>query len=709
MSGRPSDPNTRRLRRFVLLVIFAVTLPSLLLSGFGLIAINNERDAAYQRVREIYDPVVNKLISKVKERLKAIITDSQPTLLSLAQWGLRRKQKPLVEIGKLLDKHSYLANFFVLGTDDEPLIPRKDPPLPSFNGYYPDELTKGLRLEFKQNKPAAAVALYRAVLGELEGESVRCMVANSFRFGQKKPSAEKQLLCEQTNGLPQSPAVRCIARNALARCLDRMGQANQALDEWKRLILSCPHFVTKSGYHLQTGAYLRVLELLGEQNKPLQTEALQLARLLADPTSNVFINQKTFTAAMARHLLDLANRSLKGLFGHIESFSQVLSASTTLQDTMSEGIEIRSIASAIGRRMLVVSKHRDWIAGAEVIAPMLEPMLQRELHNMEFGSNVQARLRPTTQIAQYTGILAGSRLITDGQFAWHLDLILEGSQTLDKLAQRRVQIYLWILVLLVVTLVIGIASTVWVMVRETRLSRLKTDFVSSVSHELRTPLTSIRLFTETLLLGRAGSQQQEFLQVIGQESERLSRLVERILDFSRMEAGRKAYTMQCAQIDKLIEAAMAACRSLIDEQQPNITVKTPQDLPAVNVDRDAIVEVIINLLTNAIKYGPKEGDVIITSRSVGDFVELSVQDFGVGIPKHEQSKIFEKFYRVESKLTDEVSGSGLGLSLVDYIVSGHGGQVLVDSQLGQGSTFTIRLQAHRGDPGHERNCTGSRR
>ncbi len=699
MSGRSTDPNTRRLRRFVLLVIFAVTLPSLMLSGFGLIAIDNERDAARQRVLELYAPVVRKLAVGLEDQLKALVEASDRPLELLARWGLREAPPPGAEFVRFLQRHRSLANFFVIRQGGEVLLPRKEPPLPSFGGYLPESFRRGRRLEFERNDPAAAVAVYRSLLGEMDGESVRCKMMNSVRLSLGRPDLVPVEPCQAADAGESDHSIRCLARNALARSLDRAGRRAEAAQEWGRLMDSCPRFVDLAGYNPALGARLRRLELLwpGRAEEAL-ADAVGLAGALADPLLPASDEQKRFAGSRAAALLAGAGRgrarALRGFFEHVATGHRLLAAGIGLDKAMDEGIELRSVPLDGVRRMLVVRKCAGVVAGAELVAPMIEPDLQALLSEMEIGPNVVARISPTTRPADdEIGLLAGSALLTDGQFAWRLDLWLMGSDALDTLARTRARPPGWILVMLVLVLALGIVGTVWVMVRETRLSRLKTDFVSSVSHELRTPLTSIRLFTETLLLGRAGSgeEQKEFLEIISRESERLSRLVERILDFSRMEAGRKAYSFQPVAVQELVRSALSACRSLIADRDASLTCRLPDELSRVEVDRDSIVEVMINLLSNAIKYGPAGGEVTVEARQDGDWLELSVGDRGIGIPRAEQSRIFDKFYRVETPLASEVSGSGLGLSLVRYIVEGHGGEVRVDSAPGKGSTFTVRL------------------
>ncbi|MCB9678491.1 MAG: hypothetical protein H6737_25545 [Alphaproteobacteria bacterium] len=252
------------------------------------------------------------------------------------------------------------------------------------------------------------------------------------------------------------------------------------------------------------------------------------------------------------------------------------------------------------------------------------------------------------------------------------------------------------LVLLVATVMAGTVITLNSAAREIRLSRLQTDFVSNVSHELRTPLTSIRMFVETLQSGRLEDPERvkECLDLLGQETDRLSRMIERVLSWARMEAGRRTYDIETAAVPDLVAASIAAVRSQT-LMQPTEDIRVElAEVPAVRVDSDAIVEALVNLLQNALKYTPPPREIVVRARRDGSFVGISVSDNGPGIPANDQHRVFEKFYQADTRLSSPTGaqrGSGLGLSIVRAVVRGHGGRVELASEDGRGSTFTLWL------------------
>jgi signal transduction histidine kinase len=213
--------------------------------------------------------------------------------------------------------------------------------------------------------------------------------------------------------------------------------------------------------------------------------------------------------------------------------------------------------------------------------------------------------------------------------------------------------------------------------REMKLARLKSDFVANVSHELRTPLALIRLYAETLELGRLNAKEkyQEYFRIIREESERLSALINNILDFSRIEAGRKEYEFKETNLAELVRSTLDSYRFQIEQNGFAFEENISPDIPPVNVDREAIARSLLNLVNNALKYSKDR-----------KFIGVSI-----GISPNEQEKIFEKFYRCGDPLVHNIKGSGLGLSLVRHIVRAHGGDVQVESAPEKGSKFTIAL------------------
>jgi signal transduction histidine kinase len=231
--------------------------------------------------------------------------------------------------------------------------------------------------------------------------------------------------------------------------------------------------------------------------------------------------------------------------------------------------------------------------------------------------------------------------------------------------------------------------------REVRLATMRSHFVSSVSHELRTPLTSIRMFGEMLLLGRSTNRSvtDEYLQTIVDESERLTRLLDNVLDFSKIEAGRKLYQMRPCSAAEIARSAAKTMRYQIAQHGFDLQMQIDEAASHVLGDRDALERALLNLLSNAMKYSGAGRLIRLRVRAESGRVIFAVSDEGIGIPAAEQSRVFEKFYRVNDPQHASIPGTGLGLTLVSHIVTAHRGEILVQSEVGHGTTFSVVLPA----------------
>ncbi len=275
--------------------------------------------------------------------------------------------------------------------------------------------------------------------------------------------------------------------------------------------------------------------------------------------------------------------------------------------------------------------------------------------------------------------------------------------TVEALGQKFLKTSFLIIGGLSVLLAGGIWLTYRNVSKEMALAKLKSDFVANVSHELRTPLSLIRLYAETLEMGRLSGPEkhQEYFRIIRKESERLSALINNILDFSRIEAGKKEYSLRETDLAELVRNTLESYRFQIEQNGFTLEEKIGDDLPPVHVDREAIARSLLNLINNALKYSQDEKYLGVNLYRANGSVKLEVIDRGIGIPRSEQPKIFEKFYRVGDPLVHNTKGSGLGLALVRHIVLAHGGEIGVESGAGKGSKFTITLPLNSGSSSAE--------
>ena len=334
---------------------------------------------------------------------------------------------------------------------------------------------------------------------------------------------------------------------------------------------------------------------------------------------------------------------------------------------------------------------------------VLEEMVSQKPTD-ESGHQLALAVFPTEHEGQYTeNMIASSSGWAEGkpEVLRNLDDVFRGltmgvkfqGTSADAIASRWMRQSILILGVLSVLMIGGLVLTDRSVSKEIALAKLKSDFVSNVSHELRTPLSLILLYAETLELGRIKTQEKkdEYYRIMRKESERLGKLINNILDFSRIEAGRKEYDLRETDIAELVRNTLDSYRYQIEKNGFEFEMSIDPNIPAMRLDREAIARALLNLVNNALKYSADQKFLVVRLYRTNGTVKLEVADHGIGIARREQEKIFEKFYRTCDPLVHNTKGSGLGLSLVKHITHAHGGQVEVESAPGRGSKFTLSL------------------
>jgi signal transduction histidine kinase len=275
--------------------------------------------------------------------------------------------------------------------------------------------------------------------------------------------------------------------------------------------------------------------------------------------------------------------------------------------------------------------------------------------------------------------------------SWRLALYRAPGTLPRDAVRRQVTIFTAAFALLLAVVAAGLVATYRLVRRETEMARLKADFVANVSHDLKTPLSLIRMFGETLEMGRVtdDAKRREYYGVITRESERLSRLIDNVLDFSRIEGGRRRYEPRPIAVEPLVRETLDAFAYPLREQGFHVDVRVASDLPDVPLDADAVSQALGNLVDNAIKYSGTRRVLRLEAAARDGHLALVVEDEGIGIAREEHGRIFEKFYRVGRSETQGRRGSGVGLALVRHIAEAHGGRVTVESRPGAGSRFTL--------------------
>ncbi len=280
--------------------------------------------------------------------------------------------------------------------------------------------------------------------------------------------------------------------------------------------------------------------------------------------------------------------------------------------------------------------------------------------------------------------------------SWQVALFDGTGKSIEQLTRNERVLYLVLFTGIIFIMLIGIVFMVRAVIHESEVSRMKSEFVSNVSHELKTPLALIRMFGETLDEGIVTDEKKrrEFYSIIRKESERLSHLINNVLDFSRMDTGAKEYYFEETDLITVVKSSLEAYKFHIRENGFEIDSELPDETMMLKIDKDAISQALLNLLSNAVKYSNERKYIKVEVGKNSSSALISVSDHGIGIAKKELNKIFEKFYRVRAIRGEEKRGSGLGLTLVKQIVEAHGGIIEVESEVGEGSKFTLKIPLH---------------
>jgi len=694
-----------------LLVVFLATIvfPSILLAVFGLRALRQERWLVDQQIRQRLERATEAAAQSLQQEL----SEWEKELEQVGQPPVRESPRLPERIGRAVGEPGAAALVVYDGREWRASPPGQllyaaapkwgaaRPPgrLPAIvDEAIPRAFAKAEALELVQKDYPKAIAVYRQLLEQVQGprskvqspraheaamENQRALLLHRLgrTYGKAGRCEEARRTYGQLLSLPQASIGELPADLVAKHELCRLWEEQSARDRLAACALELYRELVSGRWPIEKARYLfysrQAKEWLAGPGDAAALQALEQQKLALTNAVEVLIGtrhpERSSTASSAPRSqvvaaddgthLALWRSSLSGPQSAIRNPHSALTTALVLSAGYLKGQVWPRVFAAAAAEGLEVC-----LLGADGV-----PL---------FGSPADARSTWTV-----------TRNLDESGLPWRLQVRPRQPAVLQADLVRRQKLYVALFVAVMALLVFGSYLTGRTVRKELEIARLKSDFVSVVSHEFRSPLTSVRQLGEMLMRGRVPSEErrQQYYELITKESDRLARLMERVLDFSRMEEGRKQYRFEPLDATAWLRALAQDFQAEVAAQGVSIEAGVPDDLPLLVADREALTSAVQNLLDNAVKYSPGCKTVWLEAEPSDSSLIIRVRDRGIGIAEQDRKHIFEKFYRGGSETARRVKGVGLGLSLVKQIAAAHRGSVQVESRPGQGSTFTITL------------------
>ncbi|TFH47635.1 MAG: HAMP domain-containing histidine kinase, partial [Bacteroidia bacterium] len=692
----------RRLRRRILAVFLgAVMLPSLIQAYLGLRYVRQEGQRQEQLVLQGLKGSLADAARKIEEDVPQLLLQTFDSLI--VETSVSATVSP-DKIHRFVSQNSLLEEVFVMDNKGGLLFPR------SFSTQKkPAELQSllspvaGQRLihgeEYEaRGKYDDAISNYTS--GFNECKITRDKLAFLIRIARCRFKAgdlagatqtyRRVLLEDADRFYGEEVPYQFIASIQLAQILDKNGQQKEAFDVLARL-----YGKMLAGFQrFEQNQFMYYLTIIHEELEISLHHAGPAAAALLDSLLRV---EETFLQEPARNDFLKAN-----IVPSVEFTLNTRSHPGSIQYALIDHATDSSIYIAfrdLGSQTPGIS-----VIGARLSYSHLITSVADSLEGIDLGENLHVVLLDEKNASMPPGetnvtyIAEESLYLLAGTIqGCKLAIVRTPGMSVKEFTSKGVLLYYALIFTIILMIALGVIFIFHDISREQELTRMKSEFISNVTHEIKTPIASIRSLAENVNEGfiTSAEKQKEYFRLIARESEKLGQLVENTLDFSRIESGSKRYNMEECSLNEVIEKTVKRFRMLTEGQEIDISVNLDKNLLPVLIDKAAMEQVLLNLLDNALKYSPGKKVIRLAAVTEGEYLKIAVSDQGIGIAMKDRSRIFDKFYRSDSGPAKNVTGSGIGLTLVKEIVESHGGSITVESNRNNGSTFTIRIPANQ--------------
>ncbi len=650
-----------------------------------------------------------KTASFLKNQIDSRFKKIETSLQNLVQYP-SFSQKNYVSTEKFLNNQfendRLIEHVFLVYRDEEPLFPLFQPVSPNraskasspLNSGQIERLERAQRLEFNQKNFSEAAVLYKQIFSNAKNRDIQARMLNN-----------------------------------IGRCYSKSGNYNQAIQNYSRICQDYPESTTSSSLPLTLMARIQIYRCsksAGVHEESLKN-SLSLYRDLLQRQNNLNADQfSVYSSMVEKDISEFISDNLEDFKG--EDYWQEFVALKDLHQNMDKEWQVvkhlkNSILPELQQRFIQQDtmpsnpfRHsktidqKDYLVitavfpleGAEDGFGLLGVKVNEDyLLNHEVNSILEDF--PFSQDASLSISTLSGRILTehgdssaklptiisyfnDNFPPWRVEFFSSGTEGSGVLNIKR-SYYFWTILTVLVLLTFGTVLVIRTITHEMEVLKIKSDFVSSVSHEFKTPITSIKVLIERLQKGKVKSsnKKKEYYSIISEDADKLNSMVRNILDFSKVEEGRKEFIFQESDVVQLVKDEIENFKKVKIYAGIKIDLQIFPDIPSIYVDRESFSLALDNLLENAFKFSPERKEISVEVKRDAENVRVDVKDKGMGIPQGEMDKIFDKFYQGKNTAQQSIRGTGLGLALVKHTVEAHGGKVLAESKVGGGCTFSL--------------------